>query len=146
MRCVLWLLMSGCIKDAHVERLPDAPVPVPVLPEDASAMVRKGAQLYRTANCVGCHSPPFDDGVHLGGGRDLPTMFGVFYAPNISADPEFGIGEWSEEDFFRALREGRSPTGRPYWPTFPTMTYTQMSDEDIRALWAPVPDPTLAIP
>ena len=128
-------LLGACRKDAHVERLPDAPVPVPAVPVDASPTYRRGAQLYRTASCVGCHSPPFDDGTHLGGGRDLPTLFGVFYAPNISPHPEAGIGDWSEADFVRAMREGRAPDGHRYWPTFPYMTYTRMSDGDLHALW-----------
>jgi len=121
--------------EPHVERLPEAPVPVPAVSADASEAHRRGAALYRTASCVGCHSPPFSDGEHLGGGRDLPTIFGVFYAPNISVDPEAGIGEWSEADFVRAMRHGRAPDGRRYWPTFPYMAYTKMTDDDFHDLW-----------
>ena len=62
-------------------------------------------------------------------------MFGVFYAPNISPHPTEGIGDWNEEDFLRAMREGRAPDGRRYWPTFPYMAYTNMSDGDIHDLW-----------
>lgn len=130
---VMWLW--GCAQIDHQERLPDAPVPMPPLSEEDSALVRQGAQLYRTASCVGCHSPPFDDANHLGGGRDLPTLFGVFYAPNISPHPAAGIGDWTEADFVRAMRKGRAPDGRRYWPTFPYMTYTRMTDEDLHALW-----------
>jgi mono/diheme cytochrome c family protein len=71
----------------HETRMPEVPVPVPEVPADASADVVRGAWLYRVAACVGCHSPPFADAQHLGGGRDLPTQFGTFYAPNISPDP-----------------------------------------------------------
>ena len=120
----------------HETRMPEVPVPVPEVPADASADVVRGAWLYRVAACVGCHSPPFADAQHLGGGRDLPTQFGTFYAPNISPDPTVGIGGWSEQDFTRALRDGVSPTGRRYWPTFPYMTYTNMNDADLHALWA----------
>jgi mono/diheme cytochrome c family protein len=134
MGIVLWLIV-GCAKTDHIERLPDAPVPVPAVEADADPVLARGAQLYRTASCVGCHSPPFEDGTHLGGGRDLPTMFGVFYAPNISPDPAAGIGSWTEADFVTAMREGRAPDGQRYWPTFPYMTYTQMSDADLNALW-----------
>ena len=148
--CHGWLLMAGCAKAGHTERLPDAPVPVPVLAEDADAVQQRGAALYRTASCVGCHSPPFSDAAHLGGGRDLPTMFGVFYAPNISPDPDAGIGSWSEADFVVAMRTGRAPDGHRYWPTFPYMTYTKMSDDDLAALWqylsSQPPDPTPSIP
>lgn len=99
-------------------------------------LAQQGEHLYRVAGCVGCHSPPIEGGVHLGGGRDNPTIFGLFWAPNISPDPEVGIGAWTEQDFRRALRHGRSPRGRAYWPTFPTMAYTKMTDEDVGALWA----------
>lgn len=135
MLVLLWMTWAGCAKSSHIERLPDAPVPVPAVPDAAGEDYQRGAALYRTASCVGCHSPPFDDGTHLGGGRDLPTMFGVFYAPNISPDDEEGIGSWTEADFVRAMREGIAPDGRRYWPTFPYMTYTRMSDGDLHALW-----------
>ncbi|MFK7927018.1 MAG: c-type cytochrome, partial [Myxococcota bacterium] len=125
----------SCARPEHVERLPDAPVPVPAVPSDATADYARGAQLYRVGSCVGCHSPPFSDGQHLGGQRDLPVMFGTFYAPNISPDTEHGIGSWTEADFTRAMRTGRAPDGHRYWPTFPYMTYTKMSDGDLHALW-----------
>lgn len=132
---IIGLALTACARPVHVERLPDAPVPVPALADDATDTLRRGAELYRVASCVGCHSPPFDDAAHLGGGRDLPVLFGTFYAPNISPDPTHGIGGWTEADFVRAMRKGRSPKGRRYWPTFPYMTYTKMSDEDLHALW-----------
>ena len=136
MRLIVLLLLASCARSGHVERAVEAPVPVPEVSSEASEAYRRGAQLYRTASCVGCHSPPFAEAEHLGGGRDLPTIFGVFYAPNISPDPTHGIGTWSRDDFGRAMREGRAPDGRRYWPTFPYMSYTKMSEDDIDALWA----------
>lgn len=132
MRTLLTLLVPLCL--AAVEPAPVGPAPA----EDPIA--QRGEQLYRVAACVGCHSlpdgwPKQGEPVHLAGGRDNPTMFGTFYAPNISPDPTVGIGSWTEEDFFRAMREGRSPEGRIYWPTFPYMAYTKLTDEDIHALW-----------
>lgn len=127
-----WLASARPV--VHEERLPDAEPPVPMA-VGADPVYARGAALYRTASCAGCHSPPFSDATHTGGGRDLPTIFGVFYAPNISPHPTAGIGGWSEADFTRALREGRAPDGRPYWPTFPYMTYTRLTDEDVHALW-----------
>lgn len=115
---------------------PSAAPPVPPLPADAPPEVVAGARLYLTAGCVGCHSPPFTGATHLAGDRDLPTTFGVFYSPNISPHPTDGIGGWTEEDFFKAMRRGIAPDGHRYWPTFPYMAYTKMADEDIRSLWA----------
>ena len=129
------LALLGCTLSAHVERLPDATAPVPPLAAEVDPVLARGARLYRTASCVGCHSPPFADATHLGGGRDLPTMFGTFYAPNISPDPVHGIGTWTEDDFIRAMRDGRAPDGHRYWPTFPYMAYTNLDSADLHALW-----------
>lgn len=127
--------MIALLSVAFAARMPEVDPPVPPIPDGADEVYVRGAVLYRTAGCVGCHSPPFTDAVHLGGGRDLPTIFGLFYAPNISPDPEHGIGGWSEEDFERALRRGIAPDGHYYWPTFPYMAYTHLEDADVHALW-----------
>jgi len=136
---LLWAVSSVAVAAPvhlrHEERPIDAEPPMPPVADDADEVMRRGAELFRVASCIGCHSPPFSDAEHLGGGRDLPTVFGVFWAPNISPDPATGIGGWTEEDFERALRRGRAPDGRRYWPTFPTMAYTRMSDDDVHALW-----------
>lgn len=135
MRVLLWMMWVGCGHHApHVERIVDGAAKMPEVTSEDPVFLR-GAQLYRTASCVGCHSPPFAEATHLGGGRDLPTIFGVFYAPNISPDREHGIGSWTEADFTRALRDGRAPDGHRYWPTFPYMAYTKMAPDDVHALW-----------
>ncbi len=137
-----WLVVGVCLLTATalaapgLSRMPDAPPPVPALPSDAPPEVVRGERLYRVAACVGCHSPPFRDAQHPAGGRDLPTAFGTFYAPNISPSPTTGIGTWAYDDFVRAMREGIGPDGRKYWPTFPYMAYTGMSDQDLADLWA----------
>ena len=132
----VFLFLFGCAKATVYEaEKPSAPPPVPQMYRGASKQEELGHKLYHVAGCVGCHSPPFTNATHLGGDRDLPTIFGRFYAPNISPHDDYGIGGWSEADFFRAMRHGISPNGRAYWPTFPYMAYTKMSDEDIRALW-----------
>src|SRR3546814_2718986 len=55
---------------------------------------------------------------------DLP--FGTFYTPNITPDPETGIGAWSEADLAEALRHGTAPDGDAYYPAFP---YPSRSEE-----------------
>jgi mono/diheme cytochrome c family protein len=104
--------------------------------DPAAALVARGRYLYHAAGCENCHTDRRHKGAPLAGGRRLATPFGVFYAPNITPDPEHGIGRWREEDFLRALREGISPRGEHYYPVFPYTSYTRMTDEDLRALWA----------
>ena len=85
---------------------------------------------------MACHTDVKNKGALMAGGRALKTPFGTFYSPNITADPETGIGNWNDEDFIRALREGVSPDGDYYFPVFPYPSYTKMTDQDMRDLKA----------
>jgi mono/diheme cytochrome c family protein len=100
------------------------------------AQLERGAYLFIAADCQACHTDVKNKGALMAGGRALKTPFGIFYSPNITADPETGIGGWSDEDFIRALREGVSPDGDYYFPVFPYTSYTKMTDQDIRDLKA----------
>jgi len=74
-------------------------------------------------------------------GMDLTTSVGPWgqsYAANISSDAT-GIGNWTEEQFFRALREGKSKglkESRPLLPPMPWFVYKNMNDTDIRSIFA----------
>ena len=69
-----------------------------------------GLTVFNAGGCSSCHAVPNQpDRTRLGGGLAIPSPFGTFYAPNISPDPNDGIGRWSEADFVRAMREGRRP-------------------------------------
>lgn len=103
-------------------------------PIAAATPGRDGAALFAAAGCANCHTDRQHQGAPLAGGRALVTAYGTFFTPNISADPEFGIGRWSDSDFVRALRLGVGPTGKDYYPSFPYPAFTQMSDDDILAI------------
>jgi mono/diheme cytochrome c family protein len=100
------------------------------------AAMQRGAYIFDAADCVGCHTDAKNNGPRLAGGRPLATPFGVFYSPNITPDTETGIGNWSLDDFRRALREGISDHGAYYFPVFPYTSFTGMSDQDIADLFA----------
>lgn len=102
---------------------------------DRPAMAH-GEYVFRLTGCANCHTDRPNKGASLAGGRRLETKFGVFYAPNITPDPETGIGRWSESDFIRAMRHGLDPQGRNFYPSFPYPAYTRLIDDDIKALWA----------
>ncbi len=97
--------------------------------------VARGEYLFRITGCANCHTDRPNKGTSLAGGRRLETKFGIFYAPNITPDPETGIGRWSESDFIRAMRHGLDPRGRHFYPSFPYSAYTRLVDDDIKALW-----------
>lgn len=103
---------------------------------DAAESAGRGAYLFAAAGCANCHTDKAGKGAPLAGGRRLKTPFGDFYSPNITPDPEHGIGRWSEDDFQRALRDGVAPDGSHYFPVFPYASFTLMTDRDIRDLRA----------
>jgi len=103
---------------------------------DFREAAERGQYLFRAAGCAGCHTDEPHDGAYLAGGRAFETRFGVFFSPNITPDPETGIGEWRESDMMRALRHGVSPDGSHYYPVFPFTAYTRLSDRDILAIFA----------
>ncbi len=103
----------------------------PLLAADNQAAIQRGEYIYNLAGCESCHTNTEDDGEPLAGGVKLQTPFGTFYGPNISPDPKFGIGGWSDQDFIRALKQGISPRGDHYYPAFPYTSYSLMSDQEL---------------
>ncbi len=96
----------------------------------------RGQYVFAASGCAACHTAQGEGAAFLAGGRALATPYGTFYTPNITPDPDHGIGRWSEDDFRRALRQGRGPDGTVYFPAFPYTAYTGMTDRDIGDLWA----------
>ena len=97
---------------------------------------KRGEYLSKAGGCLGCHTEEKKDAQPYAGGRALQTPFGVFYGPNITPHPQAGIGSWTEQDFVRAMREGRRPDGAHYFPAFPYASFTGIVDQDLRDLWA----------
>ena len=84
-----------------------------------------GELVFHAGGCASCH------GEDLAGGLELHSDFGTFRVPNISPDPEAGIGNWSELDLANAMMHGVSPAGKHYFPSFPYTSYTRMEPGDI---------------
>jgi mono/diheme cytochrome c family protein len=99
-----------------------------------AALVKRGRDLAATGNCNDCHT--VRGGKAFAGGLPVPTPFGTVYSSNITPDPETGIGRWPEAAFRRAMRDGVDRDGRHLYPTFPYDHFTNVSDEDDRALYA----------
>lgn len=104
----------------------------PVAAHAADAgQIKRGEYLFQAGGCLGCHTDTKDGAQPLAGGRVFHTPFGVFYGPNITPDPQHGIGKWSDADFIRALRKGVSPDGSNYFPVFPYTSFTGIADKDL---------------
>lgn len=100
------------------------------------AAVERGAYVFQASGGCSCHTDIKNDGPPMAGGRALATPFGTFFSPNITPDTATGIGAWTDADFVRAMREGRSPAGDHYFPAFPYPSFTGMNDEDLLDLKA----------
>lgn len=124
-RLAATLLLVLTVSDGALAADPSSPV--------AAA---RGEYLFNAAGCHGCHTDEKGGGKPLAGGRPLATPFGTFYPPNITPDPQHGIGRWSDTDFIRALREGKGREGEPLYPAFPYTSYTRMTDRDLLDLKA----------
>lgn len=138
-RVVLGLLTSLALALALIAWLglrgdADPSVSVPAIATDLVDPVARGAYLATVANCRGCHTA--HGGAPYAGGREIPTRFGSFYAPNLTPDPETGLGAWTAQDFWLALHEGRGREGEPLYPVFPYTHYTRLSRADSDALYA----------
>ncbi len=108
--------------------------------------VARGQYLIRLGDCVTCHTDKKNGVPELGGGPALTTQFGTFHAPNITSHPDAGIGNWTIEQFAKAISDGEGPEGHLY-PVFPYENYTLMSDQDIADLFAALKEvPPVAAP
>jgi mono/diheme cytochrome c family protein len=97
----------------------------------------RGALIFAAADCASCHARPGQSNrLALGGGLALASPFGTFRIPNISPDPNDGIGTWRTVDVANALVSGVSPRGDHYYPAFPYTSYAGMTPVDIRDLAA----------
>ena len=102
-----------------------------------TANLENGRTVFFAGGCAECHATPKqDDRTRLGGGLGLKSEFGTFYVPNISPDPNDGIGKWTEADFVSAVMRGTAPGGVHLYPAFPYPSYAHARLDDVRDLFA----------
>lgn len=125
---VVALFMAGLLGYAQLSPRGDEPQPpIAGIPADLHSSISRGEYLTKAADCVACHT--VKGGTPFAGGRPFKLPFGVIYATNLTPDAETGIGNWSDDEFVAALREGVGSEGHLY-PAMPYTSYAQMSRED----------------
>jgi mono/diheme cytochrome c family protein len=92
-----------------------------------------GEYVARAADCMSCHTGSPDK--PFAGGYPVKSPLGIIYGANITPDADTGIGNWTQADFERALRQGVRKGGAYLYPAMPYMNYTKMSAADMDALW-----------
>ena len=123
---VCWYLFILC---NPIEAAEESPV-------NLAPNISAGKYLFQAAGGCGCHTDTKNSGAFLAGGRPIETPFGTFYGTNITPDPESGIGNWSDDDFVRAMTQGLSPEGKHYFPVFPYTSFQRIKRDDLLALKA----------
>jgi hypothetical protein len=109
--------------------------------------VARGRYLVENvSDCLGCHSDhvlrfgvPVKPGTEGEGGYifDKKVGFpGVVAAQNITSDPEFGLGKWTDGEIMRAMREGVDRNGDALFPMMPYKHLRHLSDDDAKAIVA----------
>ena len=124
-------------------------------PLASESLVARGQYLVTIMDCGGCHTPGALAGKPDANRKLAGSMIGfafpggVIYPPNLSSDPETGLGKWSDAEITRALRQGQSRDGRALVPIMPWPSYAILAEADTRAIVAylrTVPPVQQAIP
>lgn len=85
--------------------------------------------------------PTMSEGPWVWAGAGTNTAFagpwGISFTANLTPDPETGLGKWTEEMFIATIRTGRHQgVGRPVLPPMPVQVYANMTDDDLKAVFA----------
>ncbi|OAT31942.1 putative diheme cytochrome c553 [Buttiauxella brennerae ATCC 51605] len=99
----------------------------------SAAAASEGEYMAKVSDCVACHTA--EGGQPMAGGKKFPTPVGDIYATNITPDKTSGIGNYSYDDFEKAVRQGIAKDGHALYPAMPYPSYAKMTDKDIHALY-----------
>jgi mono/diheme cytochrome c family protein len=134
---LLVLLVSGAAAYALLNRTDDSAGAAPLIagaPPSADVLAR-GEYLTKAADCVACHTVA-ESHKPFAGGVAFKLPIGTIYSSNITPDKISGIGNWSDDEFVRAVREGVRNDGAHLYPAFPYTSYTRLSRSDVLAIKA----------
>ncbi|RWX81618.1 cytochrome c [Neorhizobium lilium] len=104
-------------------------------PSASFNLIARGRYLAMAADCAACHTAPHG-GQPFAGGYAIESPLGAIFSTNITPSKANGIGDYSEQDFARAVREGIAKDGTHLYPAMPFTAYAKISDEDTEALYA----------
>jgi mono/diheme cytochrome c family protein len=113
----------------------------------ADTLVERGSYLVNAIlACGNCHTPKAADGApiaekELAGGVSFTTPAFDATAPNITPDPQTGIGKWTDDEIKQALTQGTRPAharlpGVPLAAVMPAGFYKALLPHDLDAIVA----------
>lgn len=139
--------VAGCSSKVESKSVPASleakAQPVVLRFDSTPARRERGKYLVENAmHCFSCHSeinwkapggPPVEG--KAGAGKDWKDYGLPFVtAPNLTPDRETGSGNWTDQMWASAIREGKGHDGRALFPLMPFMNYRSLSDEDLASV------------
>jgi mono/diheme cytochrome c family protein len=106
----------------------------PAFCDDQTSSAARGKYLAILGDCAGCHTAPHQPA--FSGGLPFTAAFGTLYSTNITPDRQTGIGNWTADQFYRALHKGIAADGRHLYPAFPYIYFAKVTRADTDALFA----------
>jgi len=114
------------------------PIESPVPAQNSADPVKRGEYLVRMASCEECHTPRQQGqalaSLAFAGGSEFSGPFGTVTSANITPDAS-GISYYDEKLFISVMRTGKVEA-RSLKPIMPWVVYRNMTDDDIRAVFA----------
>lgn len=101
---------------------------------DSQSLIAKGQYLAVAGDCGACHTS--SGGKAFAGGLAIKTPIGEIFATNITPSKTAGIGNYTLEEFDNAVRKGVRKDGGNLYPAMPYTSYSRISDDDMKALYA----------
>jgi len=97
-------------------------------------LIQKGRYLAAAGDCIACHTAK--GGKPFAGGLGIASPIGTIYSTNITPDKATGIGNYTLDDFDRAVRHGVAKDGSTLYPAMPYASYAKVKPSDVKALYA----------
>ncbi|MFM9927337.1 cytochrome c [Variovorax sp. H27-G14] len=126
-----WALLAGVVLAAFSALVPP---PAAAAGNPVTDQVQRGAYLTNAGDCMACHTSK--GGQPFAGGLYMNTPFGQISTPNITPDKQTGIGNWSDDEFYRVMHEGIGRHAEYLYPVMPFPWYTTVTRDDVLAIKA----------
>jgi mono/diheme cytochrome c family protein len=134
------LLALGC-HGKYIRPVTTTPI------ERTGERLQRGSYLVNQVMlCPACHTSrangniliePERTDAYLGGGNIYADKgLGTLWIPNLTPDPDTGLGRWTDDEIMRAIRDGVSADGHFLLPLMPFFSFQHVSDEDARSIVA----------
>lgn len=115
---------------------PGINVDISSFPQSEQQEINQGHALAVAGDCAACHSLPHSsDDQMFAGGYAISSPLGTIFSSNITPSKQHGIGNYTEEEFSRAVRDGVRRDGANLYPAMPYTSYAGITDEDMHHLY-----------